>query len=131
MLKNRNWYNYCIRMCSQEVSQELCKDNRTIKKAVKDISNLRNRWKGFKNMLLLNSIVILYNKFACSRRPLLGGGRWKSQNRKIVPLSPYVEKPLNSKVIKSFVPELRNHYISWLWYDIWWFYYPFIENQIW
>ena len=33
-----------------------------------------------------------------------GGGRWKSQNRKIVPLSPYVEEPLNSKVIKSFVP---------------------------
>ena len=28
------------------------------------------------------------------------GGRWKSQNRKIVPLSPYVEKPLISKVIK-------------------------------
>ena len=38
----------------------------------------------------------------------MGGGRWKSQNIKIVPLSPYVEKPLNSKVIKSFVPELRN-----------------------
>ena len=37
-----------------------------------------------------------------------GGGRWKSQHRKIVPLSPYVNKPLNSKVIKSFVPELRN-----------------------
>ena len=35
-------------------------------------------------------------------------GRWKSQNRKIVPLSPYVEKPLSSKVIKSFVPELRS-----------------------
>ena len=31
-------------------------------------------------------------------------GRWKSQ----VYLSPYVEKPLNSKVIKSFVPELRS-----------------------
>ena len=53
--------------------------------------------------------------FACSRRPSAGfardgggGGRWKSQNRKIVPLSPYVEKPLNSKVIKSFVPELRS-----------------------
>ena len=30
------------------------------------------------------------------------GGRWKSQNRKNVYLS-----PLNSKVIKSFVPELR------------------------
>ena len=37
----------------------------------------------------------------------VGGGRWKSQNRKNVYLSPNVEKPLNSKVIKSFVPELR------------------------
>ena len=37
-----------------------------------------------------------------------GGDRWKSQNRKNVYLSPYVEKPLNSKVIKSFVPELRS-----------------------
>ena len=42
-----------------------------------------------------------------------GGGRWKSQHRKIVFLSPYVEKSLNSKVIKSkviksFVPELRS-----------------------
>ena len=31
-------------------------------------------------------------------------GRWKSQ----VYLTPYVEKPFNSKVIKSFVPELRS-----------------------
>ena len=51
--------------------------------------------------------------FACSRRPWSGaardgGDRWKSRNWKIVPLSPYVEKPLNSKVIKSFVPELRS-----------------------
>ena len=38
----------------------------------------------------------------------MGRGRWKSQNRKNVYLSPYVEKPLNSKVIKSFVPELRS-----------------------
>ena len=51
---------------------------------------------------------------ACSQRPLcflcffLGGGRQKSQNRKIVPLSPYVEEPLNSKVIKSFIPEQRS-----------------------
>ena len=68
------------------------------------------------------------------------GGRWKSQNRKIVPLSPYVEKPLNSKVIKSFLLELRSRKcfscleipmfylcghsmyvshiaISWLWYS--------------
>ena len=37
-----------------------------------------------------------------------GLGRWKSQNRKNVYLSPYVEEPLNSKVIKSFVPELRS-----------------------
>ena len=38
-----------------------------------------------------------------------GGGRWKSQNRKNECLSPYVEEPLNSKVIKSFVSELRSH----------------------
>ena len=37
-----------------------------------------------------------------------GGGRWKSQNRKNVFLSPYVEESLNSKIIKSFVPELRS-----------------------
>ena len=29
-----------------------------------------------------------------------------------MPLSPYVERPLNSKVIKSFVPELRSRYVS-------------------
>ena len=40
-----------------------------------------------------------------------GGGRWKSQNRKIVPLSPYVKEPLNSKIIKGFVPELRSCYV--------------------
>ena len=37
-----------------------------------------------------------------------GRGRWKSQNKKNVYLSPYAEEPLNSKVIKSFVPELRS-----------------------
>ena len=36
------------------------------------------------------------------------GGIWKKQNRNIVPLSPYVEKPLNSKVIKSFEREQRS-----------------------
>ena len=41
-------------------------------------------------------------------RTCWGAGRWKSQNRKIVYLSPYVEEPLNSKVIKSFVPKLRS-----------------------
>ena len=37
-----------------------------------------------------------------------GGRQMKSQNRKIEPLSSYVKKPLNSKVIKSFVPEQRS-----------------------
>ena len=53
--------------------------------------------------------------FACSRGPWAGvardcgvGGRWKSQNRKNVYLSPYIEEPLNSKVIKCFVSELRS-----------------------
>ena len=41
-----------------------------------------------------------------------GRGRWKSQNRKNVYLSPYVEEPLNSKVIKSFVPEQRSKFFS-------------------
>ena len=36
------------------------------------------------------------------------GCRWKSQNRKNVYLSPYAEELLNSKIIKSFVPELRS-----------------------
>ena len=39
---------------------------------------------------------------------VLRGCRWKNQNRKNVHLSVYVEEPLNSKVIKSFVPELRS-----------------------
>ena len=37
--------------------------------------------------------------------------RWKSQNRKNVYISLYFEEPLNSKVIKSFVPELRSRYV--------------------
>ena len=40
-------------------------------------------------------------------------GRWKSQ----VYLSPYVEKPLNSKVIKSFVPELRSRQVFFVFRD--------------
>ena len=51
--------------------------------------------------------------FACSRRPCDecardGVGRWKSQNRKNVYLSPYVEEPLNSKLIKIFASDLRS-----------------------
>ena len=44
---------------------------------------------------------------AFRRVPHVVWGRWKSQHRKIVYLPPRVEKPFNSKVIKSFVPELR------------------------
>ena len=40
-------------------------------------------------------------------------GRWKSQ----VYLSPHVEKPLNSKVIKSFVRELRSHQVFFVFWD--------------
>ena len=51
--------------------------------------------------------------FAFSRWPWAGFARderrrWKSQNRKNVYLSPYVEEPLNSKVVKSFVPEQKS-----------------------
>ena len=47
--------------------------------------------------------------FACSQRPCDGCARIeRSQNRKNVYLSPYVDEPLNSNVIKSFVPELRS-----------------------
>ena len=52
--------------------------------------------------------------FAYSPRPCGGchtcwwGDWWKSQNKKNVHLFPYVKKPFNSKVIKSFVPELRS-----------------------
>ena len=45
------------------------------------------------------------------------GGRWKSQNRKNVYLSPYVEEPLNSKLIKGFVPELRSRYVFFVFRD--------------
>ena len=41
-------------------------------------------------------------------RSCWAGGRCTCQNRKNVYLSPNVEEPLNSKVIKSFVPELRS-----------------------
>ena len=45
------------------------------------------------------------------------GGRWKSQNRKNVYLSPYVEEPLNSKVMKCFVPELRSRQVFFVFRD--------------
>ena len=69
------------------------------------------------------------------------GSRWKSQNRKNVYLSPYVEEPLNSKLIKSFVPELRSRkcfscfeipmfYVYMLWTVYVRFTYPYHEYDI-
>ena len=84
--------------------------------------------------------------FACSRRPLwrvphVLGDRWKSQKRKIVPLSPYVEEPLNSKVMKSFVPEQRSCQVFFVFRDsyvlcyiyiyIWTLYVHFAHIRIW
>ena len=45
------------------------------------------------------------------------GSRCKNQNRKNVYLFPYVEEPLNSKVNKSFVPELRSRYVFFVFRD--------------
>ena len=42
------------------------------------------------------------------RAPHVMGGRWKSHHKKIVQLSSLCQEPLNSKVIKSFVPKLRS-----------------------
>ena len=57
--------------------------------------------------------------FACSRRPLwrvphvffLGGGADEKNRIERLCLSPYVEEPLNSKVIKRFVPEQRSRFV--------------------
>ena len=71
--------------------------------------------------------------FACSPRPDGRCHTWFGTDGKVVIerwyLSPYVEKPYNSKVIKSFVPELRSRkcfsrfgipmfyvYMSWTFY---------------
>ena len=66
------------------------------------------------------------------------GCRWKSQNRKNLYLSPCVEEPLNSKVIKNFVPELRSPKcfscfeipMSYVIY-IWTLYVHFTHSRIW
>ena len=65
-----------------------------------------------------------------------GAGRWKSQNRKNVYLSPYVEETLNSKVIKGFVPELRSHYMFFEFRDsyvlsLWTFDVRFTHSRMW
>ena len=52
-----------------------------------------------------------------------------------MPLSPYAEKPLNSKVIKSFVPEQRSRYVFFEFRDsyvlsLWTFDVRFTHNRI-
>ena len=54
--------------------------------------------------------------FACTQRPWAGvarDGAGTDEKARIerLCLSPYVKEPLNSKVIKSFVPELRSRYV--------------------
>ena len=69
------------------------------------------RAENFGNLKKVSKVEICLERrrlvFACSRRPWAGvtrdgGGRWKGQNRKIVPLSPYVEKPFKPKGNKKF-----------------------------
>ena len=102
-----------------------------LKKSVRELrlDLLRGKIVGFR---------LLADTFVADATRVSGVGRWKGQNRKIVPLSPYVKEPLNSKVIKSFVPEQRRRQvffvcsvlyiyghsmyvshidISWLWYN--------------
>ena len=64
-----------------------------------------------------------------------GGGKWKRQNRMIVLHSLYVEEPLNSKVIKSFVPEQRSRQVFFVFQDsyvlsLWTFDVRFIRSHI-
>ena len=75
----------------------------------------------------------------CARRAPheIGVGADGKASRERLCLSPYVEEPLNSKVIKSFVLELRSRkcflcfgipmfYV----YMLWTFYVPFAQNHI-
>ena len=50
------------------------------------------------------------------RRTRWGGADGKANIERLC-LSPYVEKPFNSKVIKSFVPELRSRYVFFVFRD--------------
>ena len=75
------------------------------------VENLTPNWKG-----RLSGLAEA-RRICALRAPPVMGGRWKSQNRKNVYLSPYVEEPLNSKVIKSFVPELRSRYVFFVFRD--------------
>ena len=111
------------------------------------VPEARGGFRGFwKSQLVELSPVVRRRKvtFACSPRPWASvarevEGRWKSQNRKNVYLSPYVEEPLDSKVIKSFVPELRSRKcfscfgipMLYIYIYIWTVYVRFTHSHIW
>ena len=71
----------------------------------------RTRRVVFRGSLRLDEFV-RYGRYA-----RWGRGRWKSQNRKNVYISPSVEEPLNLKVIKSFVLELRSRNVFFVFQD--------------
>ena len=96
-------------------------------------------WKGQDLRTRLSGLAAA--KRICALRALHEmGGRLKSQNRKNMYLSPYVEEPLNSKVIKSFVPELRSRkcfsyfgipmFYVYIYIYIWTFYVRFTHSHI-
>ena len=62
----------------------------------------------------------------CGWVPHVVGGRWKSQHRKIVLLSPHVEKPLNSKrwIKVSYLNQF--HVFGFLYMFLWTFYEHYI-----
>ena len=96
-------------------------------------------WRGVKKVSELSSASGEDGWLSLARRGFVSGahvvwGKWKSQ----MYLSPYVEKPLSSKVIKSFVSELRSRkcfscfgipmfYV----YMLWTFYVRFTYPYIW
>ena len=51
-------------------------------------------------------VLLRPDEFVRYGRHICWGCRWKSQDRTNLYLSPYVEEPLNSKVIKCFVNEV-------------------------
>ena len=75
--------------------------------------SVRGGFWGFEKKLELSSCLGRKSlSFACSSRLCGRCLTWFGADGKVSIerwyLSPYVEKPLNSKVIKSFIPELRS-----------------------
>ena len=79
---------------------------------------------------------LLTETFVAGARRFFGWGTdEKARIERLYPLSPYVEKPLNSKVIKSFVHEQRSRQVFFLFRDsyvlsLWTFDVRFIHSHI-